>query len=78
MKTILTLIAVIVGALAVLAVIGFIYSALGYVLILGVLCLGAYIAFKLFAKSDTPQLSAPDPKRELERVQRLLDEYKRK
>ena len=78
MKTILTLIAIIIGALAVLAVIGFIYTALGYILILGVVGLGGYIAFQLFGKSDTRQVSAPDPKKELEKVQRLLDEYKRK
>ncbi|HEX6649866.1 MAG TPA: hypothetical protein VF075_10010 [Pyrinomonadaceae bacterium] len=77
-KTILTLIAIILGALAVLAVIGLVYTALGYILILGIVCLGGYIAFRIFAKADDKQLSAPDPKRELEKVQRLLDEYKRK
>lgn len=78
LKTILTLIAIILGALAVLATIGFIYSFLGYLLILGVVCLGGYIAFRFLTKSDSNQVSAPDPKKELERVQRLLDEYKRK
>jgi len=77
-KTILTLIAIILGALAVLAVIGLVYTALGYILILGIVCLGGYIAFRLFSKADDKQLSAPDPKRELEKVQRLLDQYKRK
>ena len=78
LKTILTLIAIILGALVVLATIGFIYSFLGYLLILGVVCLGGYIAFRFLTKSDSTQISAPDPKKELERVQRLLDEYKRK
>lgn len=78
LKTILTLIAIILGALAVLAVIGFIYSALGYILILGVVCLGGYIAFRLLSKSDEKQIAAPDPKKELEKVQRLLDQYKHK
>jgi 4-hydroxybenzoate polyprenyltransferase len=77
-KPILTLIAIILGALAVLAVIGLVYTALGYILILGIVCLGGYIAFRLFTKADDKQLSTPDPKRELEKVQRLLDEYKRK
>ena len=78
LKIILTLLAIILGALAVLAVVGFIYSLLGYILILGVLCLGGYIAFRLFGKSDEKQIVAPDPKKELAKVQRLLDEYKRK
>ncbi|HET6853802.1 MAG TPA: hypothetical protein VFH46_15980 [Pyrinomonadaceae bacterium] len=78
LKTILTLIAVILGALVVLAAIGLIYSLLAYILILGVICLGGYIAFKLFTKSDGKQIAAPDPKKEFEKVRRLLDEYKRK
>lgn len=80
LKTILTVIAVILGALAVLAVIGFIYTALGYILILGVICLAGYVAIRLFGKSDDndKQLSAPDPKKQLEKVQRLLDQYKQK
>ena len=78
LKTILTLIAIILGALAVLAAIGFIYTFLGYILILGLVCLGGYIVFRFLTKSDSKQLSTPDPKKELERVQRLLDEYKRK
>jgi 4-hydroxybenzoate polyprenyltransferase len=81
LKTILTLIGIILAALAVLAVIGFIYTVAGYIMILAVVCLGGYIAFRLFGTSDDKQIkqiSAPDPKRELEKVQRLLDEYKRK
>ena len=78
LKTILTLLAIILGALAVLAVVGFIYSLLGYILILGVICIGGYIAFRLFGKPDEKQIVAPDPKKELAKVQRLLDEYKRK
>ena len=81
LKTILTLIGIILGALAVLAVIGFIYTVAGYIMILAVVCVGGYIAFRLFGASDDKhikQISAPDPKRELEKVQRLLDEYKRR
>lgn len=78
LKTILTLIAIILGALAVLAAISLVYTFLGYLLIFGVVCLGGYIAFKLLTKSDTKQISPPDPKKELQKVQRLLDEYKRK
>ena len=78
LKTIFTLLAIILGALVILALVGFIYSLLGYVLILGVLCLGAYIAYQLFGKSEEKQIATPDPKKELAKAQRLLDEYKRK
>ena len=78
LKTILTLIAIILGALVVLAAIGLIYSLLGYLLILSLICLGGYIAFRFLTKSDVKQISAPDPKKELDKVHRLLDEYKRK
>jgi 4-hydroxybenzoate polyprenyltransferase len=77
-KTILTLIAIILGALGLLTLIGLVYTAFVYILILSVVCLGGYIAFRLFSKADDKQLSTPDPKRELEKVRRLLDEYKRK
>lgn len=77
-KTLLTLIAIILGALAVLAVIGFIYSLLAYILILGVVCLAGYIAIRFLSKPNEKQLAAPYPKRELEKVHRLLDEYKRR
>lgn len=78
LKSILTLIGIILGALAVLAVIGFIYTAAGYIMILAVVCLGGYVAFRLFGASGDKQISVADPKTELEKVQRLLDEYKRK
>lgn len=80
-KTILTLIAVIIGALVLLAGIGLIYNLLSYGLILAVLCVGGYVAYRLFARSEPEpepkQIRPPDAKRELEKVQRLLDQYKR-
>jgi hypothetical protein len=78
LKTILTLIAIILGGLVALAAIGLIYNLLGYLLILSLICLGGYIAFRFLTKPDAKQVSAPDPKKELQKVQRLLDEYKRK
>ena len=76
-KTILTLIAVIIIAFAVLAGIGFLYSLLNYILILAVVCLGGLIAFRLVSKPEAKQIKPPDPKRELEKVKRLLDQYKK-
>ena len=78
LKTILTLIAVILAALGLLAAIGLVYSLLSYLLLFAVLALGGYIAFRLFVKSDARQISAPDPAKELKNVQRLLDQYKQK
>lgn len=77
-KAILMIIAVILGLLGLLAAIGFIYSLLFYGFILAVVCLGGYLAFRLFAKPEAKQLHSPDPQKQLEKVQRLLDEYKRK
>jgi len=76
-KTILTLIAVIIIAFAVLAGIGFLYSLLNYILILAVVCLGGLIAFRLISKPEAKQIQSPDPKRELDKVHRLLDQYKK-
>ena len=78
LKTVLTLVAIILGALVALAAIGLIYTLLGYILILSIVCLGGYMAFRYLTRSDTKQISPPDPKKQLQKVQRLLDEYKRK
>jgi len=78
LKTVLTLVAIILGALVALAAIGLIYTFLGYILILSIVCLGGYMAFRYLTRSDTKQISPPDPKKQLQKVQRLLDEYKRK
>ena len=76
-KTILTLIAIIIGALVVLAGIGFVYSLLNYILVLAVICLAGYVAVKLFVKPEPQELKSPDPRKELKSVQRLLDQYKK-
>jgi len=77
LKTILTLIAIILGALALLAGIGLIYSLLYYILFLAVICIGGYVAFRLLSRSRPERIEAPDPKKELQNVQRLLDQYKK-
>ena len=75
LKTILTLVAVISVALVALAVIGFVYAAFYYLLLFGVLCLGAVIAWRFLGKPAQPQI---DTKNELKSAARILDEYKRK
>ena len=77
LKTILTLIAIIIGALALLAGIGLIYSLLYYVLFLAVVVIGGWVAFRLLSRPRAEQIEAPDPKKELQKVQRLLDQYKK-
>jgi uncharacterized membrane-anchored protein YhcB (DUF1043 family) len=77
-KAILTIIAVILGLLGLFVAIGFIYSLLFYGFILAVVCLGGYVAFRLLTKPESKQLHSPNPQKQLEKVQRLLDEYKRK
>ena len=78
LKTILTWVGVILGALAVLAMIGLIYNFLGLILLLGAVCLAGYIAIRWLGRSDPKQITGPDPNKELRNVQRILDEYKRK
>lgn len=79
LKTILILIAIILGSLAVLAGISFLYSLLNYVLLFGVIGIGGWIAVRLLSKPGPgpEQIAAPDPKKELQKVQRLLDQYKK-
>jgi hypothetical protein len=78
LKTVLMLLAVILGALAVLAVVGFIYSALQYLMLLAFLCLVGFIGVRLLIGRKAPELRSGDPVRELKRVERTLEEYKRK
>ena len=78
LKTILTLIAIIVVALGVFTLIGFIYNAVIFIMIVGVVCLVAYGAYRLLRGGDVDHLKAADPHKELKKVERILDEYKRK
>lgn len=77
-KIILIIVVAILASLGLFVAIGFIYSLLFYGFVLAVVGLGGYVAFRLFAKPEEKQLHAPDPRKELQKVQRLLDEYKRK
>jgi hypothetical protein len=80
LKMVLIIIAVIVGGLGVLSLVGIIYSILSSVAIIAIVCLAGYVGFRVLTRSpsEPEQLHAPDPKKELQKVQRLLDEYKRK
>jgi len=76
-KTILTLIAVILGALVLLAGIGLVYSLLNYILVFAVICLAGYVAVKLLVKPEPKEITTPEPRKELKSIQRLLDQYKK-
>ena len=78
LKTILTLIAVILVALVALAAIGFVYTALQFLLLFGIICLGAVMVLRFLMKPSPRQIDEPDPERELRKVERTLEEYKRK
>ena len=78
LKTILVTVAVILGALAVLSAIGLIYTLLSYLAILGILGLGGYIAFKLLRGSKRDQLPENRSQQQLTKVERVLEEYKRR
>ena len=78
-KLILLVVVAILASLGLFVAIGFIYSLVFYVFVFAVLGVGGYVAFKLFTKpEEKQQLQALNPKKELQKVQRLLDEYKRK
>jgi hypothetical protein len=78
LKTILTLVALILVALGVLVVIGFVYAAVFYLFIFGIICLATVIAMRFLVKPGSGKIDEPDPKRELRNVQSTLEEYKRK
>ncbi len=77
-KTILILLAVIIGSLAVLGTIGFIYSLLQYVLLIGVLCLAGYIGVRLLTNKRPKEIESSNPERQLKKAERTLEEYKRR
>jgi hypothetical protein len=76
-KIILILIAVILGSLAILATISFIYSAFQYLLLFGFLCLAGFIGIRLLIKKSPPQIDALDSQRESKKVEHTLEEYRR-
>ena len=77
-KIILITIAVILGSLGLLALVGLVSSLIQSLFWIGLLCLAGYIGVKLFVRSkprETNSLTAPH---DLKRVERTLEEYRRK
>lgn len=78
LKSILKIIAIILGIVLALAVVGLVLTALQYIFWLGLLGLAVVVAVKLFGKSDVRQLESKGPLRTLKETERSLEEYKRK
>jgi len=77
-KLILITIAVILGSLGLLALIGLVSSLIQSLFWIGVLGLAGYIGVKLLVRDkprETDSLTAPH---DLKRVERTLEEYRRK
>jgi len=76
-KNILTIIAFILGAIVALSLVGMVITAIQYLFWLGVICIAAVVAIKLFKKTDAPQLESKSYVKELKSAERALEEYKR-
>ena len=77
-KIILTTVAVVLGLVVALAAIGMVITAIQYLFWLGLFCVAAFAAVKLFGKSDSSRLEGQDSLKELKSTDRTLEEYKRK
>ena len=77
-KTILILLGIIFGGLAVLVTIGFIYSMLQFLMLAGVIGLAGYIGVKILTNKSPRELDSSGPERHLQKVERTLEEYRRK
>lgn len=78
LKIILITIAVVLGSLGLLAVIGLVSSLIQSLFWIGVLCLAGFVGFKLLVRdkpAETDSLNAPH---ELKQIERTLEEYRRK
>ena len=77
-KVILILIGVVVVGLGVLATIGILYSLLQLLLVVGAVGLAGYIGIRLLTSKSPREIDSPGPEHQLQKVDRTLEEYKRK
>lgn len=77
-KIILITIAVILGSLGLLAVIGLVSSLIQSLFWIGVLCLAGYVGVKLLVRDKPRETDSLNPAHHLKQVQRTLEEYRRK
>ena len=76
-KPILILIAIILGGLGILATIGLLYSLIQLLMLVGVLGLAGYIGVRLLSNKSPREIDSA-PEHHLQKVERTLEEYKRK
>ena len=80
-KIILIAIGLIIAAMLAFSVIGIVYSALWYLLLLGIVAVGGAVGYKLLVKDkESPQLEEKIPTTiaEIKNADRALEEYKQK
>jgi predicted tellurium resistance membrane protein TerC len=77
-KLILITIAVILGSLGLLAVIGLISSLIQSLFWIGVLVLAGYVGVKLLVRDKPRETDSLDAPNTLKQVERTLEEYRRK
>lgn len=77
-KTILIAIVIIFAALGIMVTAGFIYSLLQLLLLVGVVGLAGYIGVRILTNKSPRTIDSPGPERQLQKMERTLEEYKRK
>ena len=77
-KTILVLIVIVFAALGLMLTVGFIYSLLQLLLLMGVVGLAGYIGVRLLSNKSPREIDSSGAERQLKKVERTLEEYRRK
>ena len=80
-KIILVAIGLVLAAMLVFSIVGIVYSALWYLLLLGIVAIGGAVGYKLLVKDkESPKLEDKTPITiaEMKNADRTLEEYKRK
>ncbi len=79
-KIILIVIGLYIAVMLGLSLIGFVYSALWYLVVIGLIAAAGTVGYKLLTKSEPKQLEEREPIgiSELKNADRTLEEYKRK
>ena len=77
-KILLITIAVILGSLGLLAVIGLVSSLIQSLFWIGVLCLAGYIGVKLLVRDKPRETDSLNAAHDVKQVERTLEEYRRK
>ena len=77
-KTILIVIVIVFAALGIMVTVGLLYSLLQFLLLVGVVGLAGYVGFRILTNKSPREIESSGPERQLQKVERTLEEYKRK